>query len=134
MSLRVGIGVGESRGVDHGHQHGGLTIPKLQAAHKADVSGPDNISKVDRLRSRDGVRCWLCDRPMDFDAVPNSKKAPTFEHLIAKCRGGPDTVENLVLCHRGCNKQLGDRPLVDKIRMRERRRKKGWIASLRPQC
>ena len=95
------------------------------------MSGPDNICKLDRLRSRDGDRCWLCNEPLDFDAVPNSKKAPTFEHLIPKSRGGSSTVENLVFCHRGCNKQLGDRPLVDKIKMRERRLKKRWIASLR---
>ena|SRR5436190_11374430 len=97
------------------------------------MSGPENISKVDRLRARDGVKCWLCDEPIDFDAVPNSKKAPTFEHLIAQSRGGPTTVENLVLCHPGCNRQLGDRPLVDKIKMRERRRRKIWIAALRSQ-
>lgn len=97
------------------------------------MSGPENIGKIDRLRARDGGKCWLCDEPLDFDAVPNSKNAPTYEHLIARCRGGLNTVENLVLCHRGCNKQLGDRPLVDKIKLRERRRKKRWIATLRSQ-
>jgi 5-methylcytosine-specific restriction endonuclease McrA len=97
------------------------------------MSGPENISKIDRLRARDGEKCWLCDGPLDFDAVPNSKKAPTYEHLIAKSRGGLSTVENLVLCHPGCNKQLSDRPLVDKIKMRERRRRKSWIAALRSQ-
>jgi 5-methylcytosine-specific restriction endonuclease McrA len=97
------------------------------------VSGPDNISKVDRLRLRDGGRCWLCDEPLEFKAVPNSKTAPTLEHLIAQSRGGPSTLDNLVLCHPRCNNLLGDRPLADKIKMRERRRKKHWIATLRPQ-
>lgn len=97
------------------------------------MSGPENIGKLDRLRARDGGKCWLCDQPIDFDAVPNTKKAPTFEHLIAQSRGGPSTLENLVLCHPGCNRQLGDRPLVDKIRMRERRRRKIWIDALRSQ-
>ena len=97
------------------------------------MSGPDNISKQDRLRLRDGGRCWLCNEPLDFKAAPNSKKAPTFEHLIALSRGGPKTLENLVLCHASCNRHLRDRPLVDKIVMRERRRKKAWIASLRSQ-
>ena len=97
------------------------------------MSGLDNISKVDRLRLRDGPRCWLCDEPLDFKAVPNSTWAPTFEHLIPLSRGGPRTLDNLVLCHRLCNNRLADRPLVNKIKMRERRRKKRWIASLRSQ-
>ena len=97
------------------------------------MSGPDNISKVDRLRLRDGGRCWLCDEPMDFKAVPNSKKAPTIEHLIAQSLGGSNLLENLVLCHPGCNRLLGIRPLASKIKMRERRRKKRWIATLRSQ-
>jgi hypothetical protein len=97
------------------------------------MSGPDNISNLDRLRARDGCGCWLCGEPLDFSAVPNSARAPTLEHLIAKSRGGPQTLENIVLCHACCNRQLADRPLVDKIKMRERRRKKRWIASLRSQ-
>ena len=95
------------------------------------MSGPENISKTDRLRARDGDLCWLCGQRIDFGAKPNSTKAPTFEHLIAQSRGGPTSIENIVLCHPGCNKQLGARPLVDKIKMRERRRKKIWIASQR---
>lgn len=84
------------------------------------MSGPDNISKVDRLRLRDGGRCWLCDEPLDFKAVPNSKRAPSLEHLIAKSRGGPQSLDNLVLCHASCNWHLADRPLVNKIKMRVR--------------
>jgi len=39
------------------------------------MSGPDNISKLDRLRARDGGNCWLCGAPIDFEAEPNSAKA-----------------------------------------------------------
>ena len=97
------------------------------------MSGPDNLSKVDRLRARDGDGCWLCGDPLDFKAVPNSSKAPSMEHLIAKSRGGSESLENLVLCHASGNRRLADRPLVNKIKMRERRRKKRWIATLRSQ-
>lgn len=97
------------------------------------MSGPDNLSKVDRLRARDGDHCWLCGEKLDFNAAPNSTWATTLEHLIAQSRGGPKTLENLVLCHRLCNKQLADRPLVNKINMRDRRRKKRWIETLRSQ-
>jgi 5-methylcytosine-specific restriction endonuclease McrA len=91
------------------------------------VSGPDKISKVERLRLRDGGRCWLCDEPFDFSAKPNSAKAPTIEHLIAQCHQGPSTLENLVLCHPRCNRVLADKPLAHKIKMREKRRRKAWL-------
>jgi hypothetical protein len=41
--------------------------------------------------------------------------------------------ENLVLCHPRCNRILGDRSLKEKIKLRERRQRKIWIASLRLQ-
>jgi 5-methylcytosine-specific restriction endonuclease McrA len=91
------------------------------------VSAPDKITKVARLRLRDGGRCWLCDEPFDFRAVPNTAKAPTLEHLIAQCHQGPDTLENLVLCHPRCNRLLADKPLVRKIKMREKRRRNAWL-------
>jgi len=97
------------------------------------VSGPEKISKVERLRARDGDNCWLCNKPMKFDAKPNSAQAWSIEHLIPDCRGGPSTLENLVLCHPGCNRILKDRCLKDKIKLRERRRRKLWRATLRSQ-
>ena len=97
------------------------------------MSGPDNLSKLDRVRLRDGGRCWLCDEPFDFKAKPNTPKSPTFEHLLSQSAGGTGRLDNLVLCHPGCNRLLGNRPIAEKVKMRERRRKKRWIATLRPQ-
>lgn len=97
------------------------------------MSGPENIGKVERLRARDGDLCWLCGKHIDFNAKPNSAKAWSIEHLIPTCRGGPGTLENLVLCHPPCNRILRDRPLKDKIKLRERRQRKLWIAALRSQ-
>ncbi|MFL6752431.1 MAG: HNH endonuclease [Sphingomicrobium sp.] len=97
------------------------------------MSGPENLSKVDRLRARDGDFCWLCNKPIDFNAQPNSANAWSMEHLISASRQGPSTLENLVLCHPRCNRVLGDRALADKIRLRERRRRKLWIATLSSQ-
>ena len=91
------------------------------------------LNKVDMLRARDGDHCWLCCKPIDFAAKPNSPKAWSVEHLLSRCHDGPDTLENVVLCHPPCNRIIGCRPLKDKIRLRERRRRKLWIASLRPQ-
>jgi hypothetical protein len=78
-------------------------------------------STIEQLRARDGDNCWLCDGRLSFNALPNSKKAPTREHLLAKSLGGTDALDNLVLCHPGCNRQLGIRPKADKLEMREKR-------------
>jgi hypothetical protein len=79
------------------------------------------LSKTEQLRARDGDGCWLCGGKLDFEAAPNSKKAPTLEHLQPSSKGGSNKLDNLVLCHPGCNKQLGDRPKADKLRIREKR-------------
>jgi hypothetical protein len=42
----------------------------------------------------------------------------TIEHLRAKAAGGTGKLENLVLCHKGCNAHLKDRPLERKLRIR----------------
>jgi 5-methylcytosine-specific restriction endonuclease McrA len=88
-------------------------------------------STIDRLRERDGDQCWLCGKHIDFKATPNSSKAWSVEHLIAKSADGPNVLDNLVLCHPPCNRILANRPLKDKIRLKLRRLRKAWIASLR---
>lgn len=87
------------------------------------MTAPANLSKVDQLRARDGEDCWLCGGKLDFAAVPNSKKAPTIEHLIAQSKGGTNTLSNLVLTHPGCNKQLGCKPVAEKQKIRDKHRR-----------
>lgn len=82
------------------------------------MNAPPKLSKIDQLRARDGDHCWLCDGKLDFNAPPNSKKAPTKEHLEAQANGGSDALDNLVLCHPGCNRLLGNRSKADKLKMR----------------
>lgn len=82
------------------------------------MNAPPSLSKVEQVRARDGDGCWLCTRPLDFTAVPNSKNAPTIEHLLAKSLGGGDQLANLVLCHKACNLHLADRPVAKKEEMR----------------
>jgi 5-methylcytosine-specific restriction endonuclease McrA len=97
------------------------------------VSAPDNLGKVERLRARDGDHCWLCGKHIDFGAESNSANAWSLEHLLAKQHGGSDRLENLVLCHPPCNRRLANRPLKRKIEMREKQRRKAWLASMRGQ-
>jgi hypothetical protein len=88
------------------------------------VNAPAKLSKIERLRERDGERCWLCDGKLSFNAARTSKKAPTIEHLVAQANGGTSALDNLVLTPPGCNRHLGCRPVEDKHAMRERRRGK----------
>ncbi|HEX8261857.1 MAG TPA: HNH endonuclease [Allosphingosinicella sp.] len=74
--------------------------------------------KRDRLREIWGDDCWWCDRPMRFDGPPNCGKAATIEHLRPKAKGGTWALDNLRLCHVGCNRHLGDRSREEKERMR----------------
>ena len=85
------------------------------------MSGPANLSKVDRLRSRDGDLCWLCTEPFDFRPEAKKTRRPTLEHLQPKSLGGTNDLSNLRLCHDHCNRQLADRPRQDKERIREKR-------------
>ena len=94
------------------------------------MSGPDNLSTIDRLRARDGDHCWLCGLPIDFKAEPNSAKAWSIEHLLSSCHGGSDRLENLALCHPPCNRSLANRPVVRKVKMRERQRRKVWRSTI----
>jgi hypothetical protein len=54
-----------------------------------------------------------------------------LEHLIPQCREGPGTLDNLVLCHPPCNRELGDLPLFEKVKMREKRKEEIWMAAMR---
>lgn len=70
------------------------------------------------IRARDGDRCWRCNHPMRFDGLPNQGKAATIEHVLPLSKGGGWELENLRLCHVGCNRHLGDRAPAQKERMR----------------
>ncbi len=74
--------------------------------------------KFKRLRRLDGDNCWRCNHPMRFDGPPNCGKAATIEHLEPLSKGGTWHIDNLRLCHVGCNRYLGDRTAAQKRRMR----------------
>ncbi len=61
---------------------------------------------------------------MDFSGTARATQKPTIEHLHPKALGGGNELDNLVLCHPGCNKQLADRPRAEKERLRARRLRK----------
>ena len=75
-------------------------------------------TKKARLRQLHGDDCWRCHHPMRFEGPPNRGKAATIEHLTPLSMGGTWALDNLRLCHVGCNRHLGNRPREQKERMR----------------
>jgi len=72
-----------------------------------------------RVRERDGDNCWRCGHPMVFDGPrPNEGRAATVEHVVPLAKGGTWAIENLRLCHVGCNRHLKDNDPAQKERMR----------------
>lgn len=81
------------------------------------ITGERRRQMVAVLKARDGNLCWLC-----FRAIRKGQE--TIEHLLARSLGGTYALDNLALCHPGCNRHLANRAVDDKWKMRRRRRKK----------
>lgn len=84
---------------------------------------PVNIGRKNTYRKekealikRDGRDCFYCGSPMHDDI--------TLEHLIALSSGGKNTLANMVLCHEACNKEVGNLPVVDKVKFAIKKRTK----------
>ena len=78
----------------------------------------DRKARIARVRERDGDRCWCCGMPMRFGAPFNTRRSATVEHVLALSQGGTWALENLKLCHKGCNRHLGTNKPEQKQRMR----------------
>jgi 5-methylcytosine-specific restriction endonuclease McrA len=64
-----------------------------------------------RIWERDLGICWLCGRDVAHPSVKWARLRPeqaTRDHILAKSKGGPDTMDNLRLAHRSCNEARGD--------------------------
>ena len=95
----------------------GAFVSKFDPAEpvKSDRMKEGFASKMRRkLLARDGDECWFCGDPMGNDC--------TLEHLVPRSKGGANKADNYALAHKQCNADAGNRPLVDKIAMRERMR------------
>ncbi len=72
------------------------------------VGGNSNKKKT-KLIDRDGTKCFFCGYEMGEDT--------TIEHLIPLSMGGPNDLHNTVLCHDECNQEVGNLPIVEKIKI-----------------
>ena len=77
--------------------------------------------RFDAVRARDGDDCWRCGYSMVFDGKPNCGRAATVEHVLPLSKGGSWGLDNLKLCHVGCNRHLANHDPAQKERMRNKR-------------
>lgn len=74
--------------------------------------------RFESVRLRDGDICWRCTRLMRFGPPYNVGKGATIEHIMPLSKGGTWALDNLRLCHVGCNRHLADHDPAQKERMR----------------
>lgn len=69
------------------------------------------VTRPEILR-RDHYMCMICGRPLDMNAKPGSRWAPSVDHIVPVSLGGTDHPENLRAAHFGCNssRQAGRPP------------------------
>lgn len=61
------------------------------------------------LLHRDGDTCFYCSKSLGDDI--------TVEHLIALSCGGKNELSNMVLAHLQCNQAVGNKPIVEKVKI-----------------
>ena len=64
--------------------------------------------KRGKIRERDGDHCHWCKKLMRFGGQRQMDSA-TIEHLMPASKGGPGTLENLVLACYRCNSRRGNK-------------------------
>lgn len=58
---------------------------------------------------RDLWTCYLCNQPVNRNAVPWADDEPTMDHVVPLSKGGPHTYENVRCACRACNRAKGDK-------------------------
>lgn len=57
--------------------------------------------------------CYLCGHEIPRVVPPNHPLEYTVDHIDARSRGGPPTMENTAPAHRRCNSRKGTKPLAE---------------------
>src|SRR5262249_55182275 len=84
------------------------------AQHLARSVRSERLSIIlrDRLAEQQNWRCCYCGvRMVGSNRVTgrSDPDAPTFEHILPRCRGGTDEIDNLAIACWQCNADRGDR-------------------------
>lgn len=82
-------------------------------------SMPAGLKKKKRAQKdileRDGAECFFC-------GIDTTEENRTLEHLLSVAHGGNNDQANLVIACESCNNEVGDMPIIDKVRYREGKR------------
>lgn len=80
---------------------------------RAIILGADHERFTSReIHERDGWACWICHRPVDRDADPQSDRAPSLDHIIPLANGGTHQRANTATACRGCNARRSNLPTL----------------------
>lgn len=71
--------------------------------------------KRKELIERDGCNCFFCGKE-------TTEENRTIEHLLSVAHGGNNSLANLVLACHECNQNVGDMPIIEKVKYRELQR------------
>jgi 5-methylcytosine-specific restriction endonuclease McrA len=84
------------------------------------VPGSSQITKVYARALERGFICPYCGRTMTLEPsdVPPYRGA-SLDHKIPLCRGGGNTLENLVICCSGCNMKKHNMTEKEFVRMKQ---------------
>jgi 5-methylcytosine-specific restriction endonuclease McrA len=94
---------------EHPKQHKALKrkASRVREARKKTVQ----IEDIDEaaIYARDRGICQLCHKPVSLKWESPDPRSKSLDHVIPLSEGGPHTMQNLVLFHRGCNSRKGNR-------------------------
>ncbi len=82
-----------------------------------------NVTGTKRKRFEAEMKCRLQDRDGDYCFYTNVQLTPetmSIEHLIPVSKGGKNNLDNLVLCTVESNRYMADKPLVEKLKIRDK--------------
>lgn len=82
------------------------------------MNAPPKLSVVEQLRAQDGDDCWLRGAKLGLRPRATAGKCGPRSIRWRSRSAEATNSANLVLCHPGCNKQLGNRPVADMQKMR----------------
>jgi hypothetical protein len=105
------------RGLTFSSQEALKVLEAYNRKQKINVAGTKRIRLEkeikEKIRRRDGNMCF-------YTGVELTEETESIEHLIPVSKGGKNNLDNLVLCTKQINYEMADKPLIEKIRIRDK--------------
>lgn len=109
------------KGISFSNEEARKVYHAFQDKKKITVSGTKRKRFYDDIKNklfeRDGDKCFYTDIELTLETA-------TIEHLIPLSKGGKNNLDNLVLCTEESNQMMADKPLVEKIKIRDELKEK----------